>query len=367
MKKSPVNVYTEWGPLEEIIVGDFHNYTIPKHLNNVDISFRSFYHDNIFRNVQNFRRYKLNVYASDVRKYPEQIEEERAEDVDSIANTLESFGIKVKRPQRLEFIKEINTPDWTNITTPCGNVRDQFIVVGNEIIETAPMMRSRYFENDLVKHHLLDYFKRGAKWTVAPRPRMTEGSFDRSYFKENPPNVNPKEFEIMFDGAQCLKFGRDIIFNVANENHILGAIWLQRHLSNKFKIHQVNITDSHIDGSFLPLRPGTLLVHSEMNEKRDKLPKALQKWDFIEFADEQKIITKDGLLLLASQSINMNILSIDENKIMINEKAVNTIRKLEKAGFTPIPTRLRHSQLYSGAFHCSTLDIRRNEELENYF
>lgn len=364
MEKSPVCVYTEWGKLEEVIVGDFYNYTIPKSIDNVDISFRSFYHDNIFRDVQKIRRYKMNMYASDIRKYPEEIETERCEDINLIAETLNSMGIIVKRPQRLEEIAEINTPDWTNITTPCGNIRDQFLVIGDEIIETSPMMRGRFFENDLVKHLLLSYFKRGAKWTVAPRPRMLENSFDRSYFEENSANTDPEKFEIMFDGAQCLRFGKDILFNVSNENHILGAIWLQRHLGDKIKIHQVRITDSHLDGSLLPLRPGLLLVHSEMNEKRHLLPITLRKWKFIEFDDEQKSIVNDDLLMLASQSINMNVLSIDENTVMINELAVNTIKKLEENGLTVIPTRLRHSQLYSGAFHCSTLDIRRRDKLE---
>src|SRR3989344_4509110 len=166
MEKPSVNVYTEWGALEEVIVGDFYNYSIPKSIDNVDISFRSFYHDNIFRDIQKLRRYKINVYASDIRKYPEEIEEERCEDINLIAETLKSIGIIVRRPLRLSEIKEIKTPDWINITTPCGNIRDQFLVIGDEIIETSPMIRGRYFENDLAKHLLLSYFKHGAKWTV---------------------------------------------------------------------------------------------------------------------------------------------------------------------------------------------------------
>lgn len=367
MQRSPVNVYTEWGPLEEVIVGEFHNYTVPARIDDVDISFRSFYHDNIFRDVQAFRRYRLNVYASDVRKYPEQIEEEREEDVNAMAAILTSLGIEVKRPRRLETIREIVTSDWVNVASPCGNVRDQFLVLGDEIIETSPMMRSRYFENDLLKHHLLDYFKRGARWTVAPRPRMIESSFDRSYFDENPPNFDPNQFEIMFDGAQCLKFGRDIVFNVANENHILGAIWLQRHLGERFRVHQVRVTDSHIDGMFLPLRPGTILMHRHMGERMERLPKGLQNWDTIVFDDDHTPSTQDEELLLASASINMNVFSIDSERVLINEAAVNTIRALERAGFVPIPVRLRHSRLYSGAFHCSTLDIRRSEAIESYF
>jgi glycine amidinotransferase len=316
MTKSPVNTFTEWGRLQEVIVGDFRNYTIPKRLDDVETSFRSFYHDNIWSNVRRFRLYKLNVYADDIRTYPEQIEEERTEDLDGIARLLESFDVVVKRPRAMTEIKEFRTPDWANVTSPCGNVRDQFLIIGDEIIETPPVMRGRYFENDHVKHIFLDYFRRGARWTVAPRPLMLDESFDRSYFDENPPGFDANNFEIMFDGAQCLKLGTDILFNVSNQNHVLGAIWLQRHLGQRFRVHQVRIADVHIDGAALPLRPGTLLVTRRAYEHRDLLPPALQKWDFIVFADE--------------------------------------------------PARLRHSRLFAGAFHCSTLDIRRDERLETY-
>jgi glycine amidinotransferase len=366
MNDCPVSTFTEWGRLREVIVGDFRNYTIPNSLDDVEISFRSFYHDNIFRGVQHLKKYKLNVYAEDMRTYPEQIEEERAEDLDGVTKLLESFDIVVKRPQPMTAVTEIKTPDWVNVTSPCGNVRDQFLVIGDEIIETSPMMRGRLFESDHVKHLFLDYFRRGARWTVAPRPRMLEESFDRSYFDENSPEVDTDDFEIMFDGAQCLKLGSDILFNVSTQNHILGAMWLQRHLGERFTVHHVRFTDNHIDGVLLPLRPGTFLIHRRIYEKRDELlPPALQKWDMIVFADEPPASAEEEAML-ASKSISMNVFSIDEERVMINKDAVNTIRALESAGFTPVPAQLRHSRLYAGAFHCSTLDIRRDGGLESY-
>lgn len=94
------------------------------------------------------------------------------------------------------------------------------MVLGDEIIETPPLIRGRYFENDLIKDHLLDCFKRGARWTIAPRPLMINESFDRSYSGENPTDAGISKFEIMFDGAQCVKFGRDIAMYAVNEKTI---------------------------------------------------------------------------------------------------------------------------------------------------
>ena len=48
------------------------------------------------------------------------------------------------------------------------------MVVGDEIIETAMAWRSRLFEFYPYKKLLFEYFRRGAKWTAAPRPTMAD-------------------------------------------------------------------------------------------------------------------------------------------------------------------------------------------------
>jgi len=52
--------------------------------------------------------------------------------------------------------------------------RDGLLVVGNEIIETPMSTRSRLFEFYPYKTLLIDYFRRGARWTAAPRPTMSD-------------------------------------------------------------------------------------------------------------------------------------------------------------------------------------------------
>lgn len=160
--------------------------------------------------------------------------------------------------------------------------------------------------------------------------------------------------------------GRDIVMNAVNENHRLGAVWLARHLGERFRVHQVEITDNHIDGHMLPLRPGMLLVEQAMFDQMNQLPKGLQSWDAIIFADEEILNARSEDTPLACKYISMNVLSIDPERVIISDQAPQTIRSLEKAGFTPIPTRLRHSRLYTGGFR-ATLDIRRDEEPETFF
>ena len=359
-----VNVHTEWAPLREVIVGNIGNWTEI----HPDFSFLLFFHENI--------KDPLIQKSINLQK---KLVEQRQEDLDGLADLLKSNDIIVHRPLPLEIIDKFKTQEFEDFPSPCDNPREQFLIIGDEIIETSCQWRRRYFENDLLKPVLYEYFNEGAKWTSSPRPIMGLNSFDFSHLDKSTPGIDwdnlsndPDEYEIMFDGAQCLKFGKDIVFNVSTKNHELGYEWLKRHLGCKFNLHMVRITDHHLDGMFLPLRPGTLLINPiSMNKKLDLLPEPLKSWDTLIVPEEHKEKYPEESILLASSNINVNVLSINEKQLLVFQETGREysplIRTLERSGFEPIPVQLRHSRLFGGGIHCATLDTVRDDSAEDYF
>src|SRR5439155_4046781 len=110
----------------------------------------------------------------------------------------------------------------------------------------------------------VEYFAQGAKWTVAPRSRLRPDNFDYGYALDhgyNGPIPENPCYEMMFDGAQTVRIGRDILFNCSTENHRMGLRWLARHLGPDYRVHEINVVDNHVDTRVVPLRPGTLLLH----------------------------------------------------------------------------------------------------------
>ncbi len=186
----------------------------------------------------------------------------------------------------------------------------------------------------------------------------------------NDPKPSPYDvgFEIMLDGAQCLRLGRDIVVNISTANHAMACDWLERHLAGRFRIHRVHrLSDSHIDSMVLALRPGTLLVRSE--KVADYLPEPLRKWDRIvapEPVEDNFPRYEDDDLVLTSFYIDLNVLSIDPNTILVNEACPDMIRTLEQNGFDVVPVRHRHRRLFGGGFHCFTLDMVRDGGPEDY-
>jgi glycine amidinotransferase len=315
-----VNSHDEWSPLTEVIVGT------PYHLDyHDDLSFRLFFHRNLMPGSEGpARRAAANRLFRGVRP-GNQLRDECLEDLAGFVSVLEEYGAVVRRPEALTTVPTVQTPYWA---APMGHAlmpRDLFLIVGDEMTETSPAVRARYFEADLYKELFTGYFNAGARWRLAPRSRLLDRNFDFSYaLRHGYDGEIPTEpfYELMFDAAQILRFGQDLIFNASTENHRIGARWLSRHLRGRNRVHVVGITDNHIDAS-------------------------------VEVID-------DGVPLLASQSIGMNVLSLDEHHVVVQDIQLPLIRNLERKGFTPVPVRWRHRRSLGGGFHCATLDIRRD-------
>ena len=355
----------EWSPLKEVIVGN----SINSNLKGLDLSFKLFFHDNIYNDLHGGDIYFGSRNFSG--KINNQYIKEHEEDIQGFVDALEGENIKVIRPKPLKRLKQFATPYWKSVLVPALNVRDQCLIVDDEIIESSVQVRCRYFENDLLKHIFMYYFKKGCRWTCAPRPMLLDDSFDLSYVinqkgvkeEDYPKSETPYDMgrEIMFDAAQCLRFDDRILMNISNINHSLGAKWLNSHLRHK-KITTISICDNHIDSGIMPIREGTLLVNREKVKNKTALPDFLRSWDVLE-APEPKHNTNysDKDLLLASKFIDINVLSLDGKKIIVNSSYTPLIRLLDQKGFTPIPVRMRHKRLFGGGFHCISLDtIREN-------
>jgi glycine amidinotransferase len=371
------NSFNEWAPLREVVVGTSAGYESHE----LELSFRLFFNDvahSSFYYPSLDARHPLD--AADSRcALNHRYVEELAEDIEEFAEALRTAGVKVFRPEPLGAKTEFTTPNWEATMIPALNVRDQTIILGDEIIETASQVRARSFESDLLKPVFLRYFRDGARWTSMPRPRLVDASFDTSYVSGHNtpaiedvgdhPNAVVDNFELMIDGAQCLRFGRDLLVNVATANHALGAKWLKRHLDGRFRVHVMErFADNHIDSLVLPLRPGLLLLRN--SDVADRLPLPLQAWDriyaptpvehnFPEYGDDDVIIS--------SPFIDMNILSVDESTVVVNSLFPALIREFERCRFTVIPVRHRHRRLFGGGFHCFTLDTVRDGDCEDYF
>ena len=360
-KDFPVSSYNEWDPLEEVIVGRVTGAMLPTR----HIAERVWGNSLLGAAVGR---------ASAGKHYPSYIVNRATEEVERFVEILTGEGITVRRPDALPFSARFKTTDWSSTGFCTASPRDGIIVVGDQLIETASAWRSRYFEVFGYRNILNDYFRRGARWSAAPRPRLDDDTYDYTFTppKEGEPlRYAITEHEPVCDAADFTRCGRDLFVIRSNTTNLAGIEWMRRHLGPEYRIHQIETRQrkpQHIDTTLVPLAPGKVMVNPEFIDI-DTLPPLLKKWDILipPKPDPVKATGLNSYLKLAGDWISLNVFMLDPKRVVVEEQQVSLMRAFESWGFTPIPCPFIHYKMFGAGLHCATLDVRRRGTLESYF
>ena len=340
----------EWDPLEEVIIGNPLGARFPT----ADPSTR----------LAEFPDRPVEEIPQG--PFPDWVIEETEEDLDTFVAALEQAGVTVRRPDTWPHEKEFSTVDWRSQGYYNYCPRDILLVIGDHIIETPNVIRSRSQESFSYRKLLLEYLDSGARWYSAPKPMLLDSLFDVDMEKPTPRNDEPA-----FDAANVLRFGQDLLYLVSATGNELGGKWLQTILGDEYRVHFLKDVyyGSHIDSTFAALRPGLVLCNpGRINA--DTLPDMFRQWDVVYSPPMENTDRFDADYLsksIGSNWIDMNVFSINPYLVVVDRDQVPLIRELEKRGLDVIPIKLRHSKMMGGGFHCVTQDVRRAGKMERYF
>ncbi len=350
-----VNSFNEWDLLEEVIVGVVDGAAVPP--------WHVTLHATLPVNQWDF--FKKNSG----KPFPPEKIEAAKKDLEEFVHILEGEGVTVRRPEALNHCRSFATQDWSS---PCGLYaampRDVLLVIGAEIIESPMAWRSRYYEPIAYRPLIKEYFKKGARWTAAPKPQLSDELYYYDY--KEPADAQHveyaiTEFEPTFDAADFIKCGKDIFYQISHVTNEFGIQWLQQHLGDTYRLRRVIVNDMHpmhIDASFMPLAPGKLLLNKE---RVPKVPSMFKSWDIM-YAPTP-CIPVNHTLYMTSTWINMNVLMLDHERVIVEKNEETIIKAFKNFGLKPIPCHFRNFNTFGGSFHCATVDIRRRGSLESYF
>ena len=175
-----------------------------------------------------------------------------------------------------------------------------------------------------------------------------------------------KNAEPLFDAANILRIGKDILYLISNSGNELGAQWLQSTLGSEYRVHtSYNVYNhKHIDTTFTFLRPGLVIVNPQRVNSQN-MPPLIKNWDKI-WCPEMIDMGYVGKMALCSTWIGMNFIMVNPNLAIVEKRQIHLIKALEKHGIEVIPLQLRHPRTLGGGFHCATIDVRRKGKLEDY-
>lgn len=337
-----VSTHSEWQPLRRVVVGRACGAQVPRvkdeSLHAVDYGALS---DAAFEAIA-------------TGPLPRRVIEETEEDLARFVEQLESLGIQVDRPAPADFSEIRTVGRWRVDGYSAYCPRDTVFTVGHHAIETPMALRHRQDEARLLRHIV--------QTVQAPRPQLLDSLYNRSTLGV-PTLCND---EPVFDAANCLKLGRDILFLIANTGNQAGADWLQEFLGPPYRVHPVRDVYAfvHIDSTIVPLRPGLVLLNPERVNERN-MPQYLRRWDKI-YAPPPVSLPADPAWSPASKWIGLNLLSLSPELVVVEEHQTGLMRELKSHGIDSLPIRLRHTRTMKGGPHCATLDLIRDGELEDY-
>jgi len=352
-----VNTFNEWDPLEEIIVGVVEDALIPpwETISPVVV------HD----------KTQWDFFKSEGgKRWPLEMLRKAEHDIEAFVHILEAEGVTVRRPERFAWDQPIAAPGWS-LPSSCYALmpRDVLLVIGDQIIEAPMGWRSRHFEHHAYKGLCKEYFRGGARWISAPRPELSDSSYEPDFVAMEDGEEQRTiltDYEPLFDAADAIKCGRDLFIAQSSCCNSFGIEWLRRHLAPDFRVHEVEVYDTHpmhIDATFSPLAPGKLLVHPT---RCAKVPDLFEKagWDILVCPEPDMPLTHP--MYNCSRWISMNVVMLDEQRVIVSKGEERLIAAFKKWGFTPIECPFYDFETIGGGFHCASVDVRRRGALESY-
>jgi len=343
---NPINSYTSWQPLEEVIVGRA-------------------YTPDYFDFIEN----------AQVRNQLQQILSETEEDLHNLSKTIERFGAVVKRPDlpnKDNFIW--HQTEGGGAPLPPLTPRDWQITLGDKLLRVLPIQEL----NGLCE----EYQSQGG--TVI-----------------NPHGPTGWDENCILNGASAsciVRVGRDVFFDNSDFLRPDQTRWIVDHvLGSEYRIHEA-VTDGHGDAVFAILKPGVLL--SSKHDVNLDLARDFPGWDVCkiwdssiwaamevgkfkyeqspgawyvqgqtptpEFTDFVNTYLTKWTGFVAETVFDVNCLVLDESHVIFSAYNKEVFDYCRRHRIEPIISELRHSYFWDGGISCCTQDIRRRGGLETY-
>ncbi len=368
MPKTIVNSWNEWDPLRHVIIGRADGTMVQAPETAVQ---RDWPEDG----------FPSGTYGP----YPVEMVEKANAQLDNFARILESRGICVDRPTPIDFSQKVQTPDWEQETMfGCGPVRDILLTVGHEILEATMSYHSRWFEFICYRPLFLRYFKEDSnfRFEAAPKPRLTERSYKKDWWQKWNSMIEDEQYvlaensdwilteeEPLFDAADVVRFGKDLIVQKSMVTNDGGIDWLRRHFP-EHRVHNVGrreLLPWHLDSTLVPLRPGFALVNPTRPSLGTKETEFFQKngWELVEAP--KSLLKKKQPYDFCSWWLNMNTLVLDPKTVCVEASETPVMELLDRHGFEVVPVPFYDVSSFGGGLHCCTADVYREGTREDYF
>ena len=341
-----MSIWAEFNPLKSCVIG-----TLPDPTTIVPFTKLTKRYEQYFIEIINKSRKELN----------------------QLEKTLKSFNVDTYRS-----VQTYPVHNGKTITTPPLAIRDIFAVYGDSLYKGNFAFEWNKNVPDCCDH-ILNQIEFTDKFNLPADNIFFNGDFSKF-------NAEIDLLRPMFHPPISLRCGNDIIIakHLGKDGNQLGKeayiSWVKS-VNPKVRIHTID-AESHLDSQIFLVRPGLLITSLNINN----LPAFFDKWEkiYIESVTSQLLHKKNAFrhkkfhpviakwfynfleTCTEETYFNLNSLSINEDTVLFTGTHPVLFNKLEKRGITCVPVDMKATTFWDTGVHCSTNELARHGELENY-
>ncbi len=339
---SLVAANNEWSPLRSVIVGRAEHSCfpqIPPHM--IEATMPA-------EHAENF---------STKRSFPSDLLAKADRELAQLASVLQENGVRVYRPERF---------DWSEFGGYTAAMpRDGLLTVGNTIIEACFSWECRHQEIERAFSAILEELATDKSVKVVRAPKVADP--DAIYEGVKSGMDGGHQWAInnsrpAFDAADFLRFGNTLIGQLSNVTNRKGVEYLRKAVPKGYTVKLLDVTDEHamhIDATILPLKKGLLVYNPErVSEAALRKHEVFRDWELHAYP-HVPTPREDPPLYMTSAWLVMNVLSLDEKRVLVEARDKDFAEYLKKLGMEPILCPFQHVNSIGGSFHCATVDLVR--------
>ncbi|KAL1521243.1 hypothetical protein AB1Y20_020915 [Prymnesium parvum] len=385
-----VNAWTEWGTLREVVVGDAHNAHFPPRSPALRPAINReggqcfLEPDGSVVEAEGIGALLERSVGWPAGRKAQRTIDAANQQLDNLAAVLRRRGIAVRRPSGgVDWSAPIKTPFFDAPNQYCATCpRDIVATIGNVVLEASMSRRDRYFEVYQYRDMIREIWRADPAmlWKAAPKPSCADRMYNSEWWdlrtEERYAQMRNYSFcitneEPIFDAADIMRCGKDIFVQLSMTANAAGIEWLARELApSGVRVHTLrfpyDLAPSHLDCTFVPLRPGLVLTNPERPiAEEDAATFAAAGWRFLDAP--QPTNPSRPWASQSSKWLSMNVLSLSPRVVVAEEQEVALHRLLEAEGFEVVKVPFRAVYEFGGSLHCATWDLARDDCCEDFF
>lgn len=348
-----------------------------------------------------------------VRSLFEKIAIETEEDYQNIIKKLESFGVKVLRP-------DLPTDSFVDgkFVSPPMTPRDYTVMIGqtfytnfdyqsispfvdfyNNVKDKSWPECNRFVDFKNLPQHIQDECinVHGLYQYTTLVQKNNHKCYDKIYqHVEQQGNSIIHGIDEKVNGAMISRLGRDLYFGTFDYNQKPDNFLKFANVEFPNTRNHIVNTGGHSDGTYCPVCPGLIISLYDVPSYADTFPgwevvylpgqswamvedfldlkiKNKGKWWIPGFEQDQDVVDTVEQWLghwtgyVEETVFDVNMLIIDPKNVMVFNYNKQVFDALDRYGITPHVVPFRHRYFWDGGIHCVTSDLHREGTMQDYF